>query len=507
MSREKTSALILFILILGVMSPLALAIGVQPMVLDFEGRPGEQYSFEISIFPESIQRVVNLSLYQPIQFFDGSVDFLEGDPKAYPPIGWVRLEKERILVPPGEPTKVQGTISVPFSAGGSHSVIVMVEPTVEDAEEGVTVIVRYAVRLTINVDRPGLRSELKILNTELVSDEDGKPLLMVHISNPSPFRFPISGESTIRDENRRLVERVNLRTLSAWETGHDSFAIYPYTELMLTAPIEEPLYGGNYYLQNFISYDTTKQVIKTQEVFVEEGQFVTLGAQAIAVEPKAMEAHIQLGAATTFILQMENRQAEQFEISLGAEDIVAEYAHSIFEHLEIELRGEEFQTLQPRGRGRSILLVRAPRDAEPGGYYGKINVHVSSGDGEYVESYTIPMSVLVGRDLERAVEVRGIAVETLEEEYLFSASIGNAGNVHVTPWGKLELRDENDDVVNIVRLEMPEGVGSLLPDLAGFLVATIHEDYISPGSYMATVQVFEDQERVGIAEFPLVIEK
>lgn len=508
MSRNKLTALILFIFaLLVVWAPLTFAIGVQPMVLEFEGKPGEQYQFEISIFPESIQRVVNLSLFQPIQLIDGSVNFVEGDPKIYPPIGWVKLEKDRVVVPPGEPTKITGTVSVPFGAGGSHSVMIMAEPTVADADEGITIIVRYAIRLTINVDRPGLRSDLKITNTELVADEDGKPLLVVNVYNPSAFRFPISGESTVRGENRRLIERASLKAPAAWESGHESFVIYPYTELMLVAPIQEPLYEGHYYLQSFLSYDTTKQVIKTQEVCVEEGQFATLDAQAIAIEPKKLESAIQSGAATTFVLQMENRQGEQFHISIGAEDIVPDYAHSVFEHLEVELRGEQDQMILPRGRARSILLVRAPRDVAPGGYYGRVNVHIFSSDGEYLETITAPVSVLVGREWERAVAIGGVAVEAFEEEYLFSASLVNSGNVHLSPHGTLELRDENDDVVNIVRLEISEGEGNLLPELTGFLTAAIHEDYITPGSYTATVQVFQDQERVGIAEFPLVIEK
>lgn len=488
-------------------APIVQAIAVEPMVLDFPGRPGEQYQFELTISPENEQRVIYLSLYHPTQALDGTVFFTEGDASVYPAIDWVRLERERIVVSPGQPVKVEGTITVPFSAGGSHSVIVMVEPVVEDAEEGVTIIVRYAARVTINVERPGLRSDLKILSTDIIPDEEGKPLLVVHVENPSAFRFPISGESTIRDENRRLVDRVTLKTLSAWESGHDSFAIYPETEVLLVAPINAPLYGGKFYVQNFISYDNAKQVIKGEEFMVEEGQFVNLWDSPILVEPEHMESEIQLGGAATHILQFENYLDEPFHVFIDVDDVVTDYEYSVFDHLELEFRGEQQFTLQPRARGRNVLLVRAPRDATPGGYYGNVNLHVFSMDEEYLDTHTVPLSVLVGREWLRSATPNSLVVEKGDEEYLFSSAIVNTGNVHLALHGTLELRNEDEDTLYAFSLNMAGEQERLLPDATGFLVANVSDDHLLPGEYLATVVVHEGQDQVGIGEFTLIIEE
>jgi hypothetical protein len=211
MYYRKIPTWIFFGLAMLIFTQPVLAIGVQPMVFDFWGRPGERYSFEITITPEERQRVIYVSLYQPVQGLDGSLELVEGNPQDYPPIGWVQLEQESVTVPPGVSVPVRGTVAIPFGAGGSYNVLVMLEPAVEEEESGFAIIVRYAVRLTINVDRPGLRSELQVLNTELIPDEEGRPWLQVHVKNPSPFRFELQGEATIRDEARRLVERVSLR--------------------------------------------------------------------------------------------------------------------------------------------------------------------------------------------------------------------------------------------------------------------------------------------------------
>lgn len=506
MSFRMIKYIVLCGLMLMIFAIPASAIGVQPMVLDFQGRPGEKYSFEISLLPEDTQRIVHLDLYEPKQNLDGTLGFVEGDSDLYPPIGWIELERDRVIVPPGEPTVVNGTVTVPFSAGGSYSVIIMAEPAVEEAETGVNIIVRYAVRLTINVDRPGLRSELQILDMNLLPDEEEKPMLQIHVKNPSPFRFPISGEATLRDDSRRLVERVTLRTLSAWESGYESYSIYPGAELLLVAPISEPLTEGNYHLQNFLSYDTSKQLIKGKEIQVELGQFATIQDQLVRVKPETMDSSLQLGAATTHIIEVENRTTEALNIQIGAEDIETDYVRSAFDNLELEFRGDYQFVVEPKRSARTVLLVRSPRDVEPGGYYGQFRVAVFSADYDYLESHTIPLNILVGKEWLSSVEVQSLAVEATNDEYLFSVAFSNSGDDHLKPTGTVSLYDAEGEIVNTMHLELAEGQDYILPSMNGFLMAFVPQRNILPGLYDATVTIFVGNEKLGTADFEVVIE-
>ena len=68
-----------------------------------------------------------------------------------------------VNVYPGSEAKVSGTVRVPFSAGGSHTAVIMVEPQVPMIQSGITFRVRYAVRLNIRVDRPGLRRTAELV--------------------------------------------------------------------------------------------------------------------------------------------------------------------------------------------------------------------------------------------------------------------------------------------------------------------------------------------------------
>ncbi len=46
----------------------------------------------------------------------------------------------------------------------------MVEPAVDETDVGITFRVRYAVRINIDVDRPGLRPRGDILNFDLKAE-------------------------------------------------------------------------------------------------------------------------------------------------------------------------------------------------------------------------------------------------------------------------------------------------------------------------------------------------
>ncbi|MDI9485693.1 MAG: hypothetical protein QM372_09545, partial [Bacillota bacterium] len=149
------SAIVIALLIL--LSLHADAVGVRPMILDLDLKPGETVPFEIILTPGQGEEVIDLSLYQPVQLLTGALAYQQPEHEAFSAVGWVTLDKDQVSVYPGEETKVTGTVQVPFSAGGSHTVVIMVEPQTPTAQQGITFQVRYAVRLNIRVERPGLR--------------------------------------------------------------------------------------------------------------------------------------------------------------------------------------------------------------------------------------------------------------------------------------------------------------------------------------------------------------
>ena len=100
---------------------------------------------------------------------------------TFPVSSWITLENYQVRVLPGAETAVKGTIQVPFSAGGTYVVVIMVEPQTQVAQQGITFRVRYAIRLNIRVNRPGLIPTCELTRFELVRGEEGEPVIRARL--------------------------------------------------------------------------------------------------------------------------------------------------------------------------------------------------------------------------------------------------------------------------------------------------------------------------------------
>ncbi len=479
------------------------AVGVRPLVIDLQMSPGDTMPFELILTPEPVQRVVNFTLFEPRQVISGGLEYREGDPEEFPPVEWVEIPQE-VEVPPGEETKVEGMVRVPFDAAGSNTVVVMVEPAVEEAETGITFRVRYAVRINIDVDRPGLRPQAQVLDFDLQADEEKQPLVQINLLNPSPLRYMASGEVTIRDEGRRLVERVLLNSPAAAQANRTETRIYPGAEVQFLGSITEPLYPGEYELRLFLRYADGRQVIQSQQVQITGDEFDQEGhMDIIRLNPEELQAQMRAGSSTSQVIQMDNRTPDNLQVNFAARPIRADYSHCIFEFINLEMRGETVLTLAPHRSGRSVLTVRAPREIEEGGYYGFLEVVALSEEGEQLEKKEIELEVLVGEDHEYKVEFLNLEVQQFADEFVFSATVQNEGRTHLAPQARIYLRNEEGAVQRTIRLNLQEDEGRILPGMTGLLVNEVRD--LEPGKYTADISIEYGGEELAAAEIPLNI--
>ncbi len=474
------------------------AVGVRPMVLDLDLLPGETKEFELILTPSGKEELVDLSLYQPKQLLSGGLAYEKPALEAFSALGWVKLETNQVKVYPGEDVRVNCTVNVPFSAGGSYTVIIMVEPRAPTAQTGIVFQVRYAVRLNIRVERPGLRQVAELVDLSLQPGEENEPILRALIDNPSAWDYLVAGEVAIRDQERRLVERVTLQSPDNMGTDSETTRLYPKSQVEFLGEITKRLAPGEYSFRTYFRYGDQGQIVKNQNFTIAEGDFNFPSADeigAFSVAPESITHGARAGERKTQVLEFSSEIGEPARIVVEAQPISPEYPFSLIDWIQLRMASNEFE-LPGRRNSRLGLTFAVPRDAEDASYHGNILIKAyATTDNELLSEKVIPVSILVGDQHQKKVEIRSLHGQALEDnKALLVLDIANTGNVPLQPQAAVIITDQEGEFVARGILTLPEGASEVIPLQNQRLEGEISD--INPGVYNVSVSIEHDGQEI-----------
>lgn len=504
--RQFRIVILLFIIaVFFAFSSAVTAVQVNPMVININTVPGNTESFELALTSGPTRETVAISIMHPVQHITGRLSYQEGNPEINPAINWVSLDRTNITLPANERTVINGTVNIPFNAGGTHTVILMVDQLdlMERPGSPVGFRIRYAVRLNINIDRPGQRPAVDIFDFSLQPNEKGNPVISTHFKNISDLHFPAVADVTIRDENRRLIERVPVYSEATSLTRRDNFRVYPGSELIYQGEVTEPLFPGSYEIQLFFRYADGRQVIRRETLELGSEYLREDSIRYLTVDPAKIALSLRPGASSTQVIQLDNRFSEPVYISSKQVEIRPEYRHSLFTSLDFDLRGEKEMLIPPRNTARQLLIFRVPRDLSAGGYYGLYEIEVYSMAGELLETHWVDLTAVIGVDYDLSAEIVDLTHSSGDQEDLFSLNVTNTGALHISPWARLQLLDEAGEIYANISLNL-EGQDRFIPEESGLLLGE-RRGHITPGDYTASVVLGAGNQELAMQEFPLKI--
>ena len=490
---KKTNIIFLIIItFLFFSSTSVLAYGVNPLNISLRGVPGNKIPFEIKLTPSGREETVNLNLYNASQKIDGSLKFIERQNNNENVLNWINFEEAKLIIPPDSEVIIEGTVNIPYDAAGSYTAIMMVEPERKEGQIGIIMHVRYAVRIDIFVDKPGLRARGEITDIGLKGDQEMNPVVYAKIKNISNINLAAASEVTIRSENRRLLERVELRSPATARSGRDYLVIYRDSEVRFEGNITEPLPAGNYDLRIFLRYNNGRQIIRKKKLTIDNEYFHPERINYLEISPLNINENLRPGGAIAEGIKLRNRVDEDLIVKIASQEIESDYPMSVFSDFSFELRGEAKFKLTGRRETRQILIIRAPRDIEAGGYYGKIAVQVYNlEEDELLETHHIPLNVIVGSPQNLTVDVKNLNVIVENQKILFSITTTNKSKMHVKPTAVLNLK-KGDEVLRSYSLNLTEGVNRILPLHSAVMFTEVNIENIDAGEYQAEVTIYEN---------------
>lgn len=198
----------------------AVEFAVSPMLININAQPGGVEDFEIAVSGKESGNVT-ISIFAMQQMDSGHMSFIEQQAPSgtgVQAVSWISFEKEDYRISRNETTQIRGKVSVPRKAKGSFLAAIMVEEILFESSSNVSVRVRYAVILNIHVE--GRKGRVKTAFDDLVVvNRGGLALIEGSFSNSNAFMGFLDSSVQVRDQNRRLIARLPLRTESAWQRG------------------------------------------------------------------------------------------------------------------------------------------------------------------------------------------------------------------------------------------------------------------------------------------------
>ena len=309
-------------------SAFAADFAVSPMMIDLEGVERSSHDFAFNIFGRDDARV-KLELFDMSQLETGYMGFIKVDTDNTESMAnWIDLERNNYEIRDGETTTVRGSLTVPARAAGTYLVGVMVEEDIPEEEQGgITVRVRYAVVLNMRVE--GTRSNrIKSNFGELVAveQEDGI-YLQGMFNNESTTDEWLVSQVQIRGEDNRLVERVEMKTESAWQRADPASRVFPGAKVRLFGKINKEVANGDYQMlvrnrfadksqpvyRDTIRLESTAQ---TDEVAVQAEE---VADAAIQMTPAAIEVDVRANGTSFSTFFLTNNTEAELSIELPGE--------------------------------------------------------------------------------------------------------------------------------------------------------------------------------------------
>jgi len=220
---------------------------VSPMMIEMEAVPRATQDFSFTIFGRT-DADIKLSLFDMNQLETVYMGFQQANFDSENSMSsWVSLDDDRFRVREGETMEVTGSIEVPARAAGTYLLGIMVEEDIdEDEQSGIALRVRYAVVLNMRVE--GSRSrriQTSFEELAVVEQEDGTYLHGTFTNDSSIDEWLLS-QVQIRSDENRLLERVEMKTESAWQRGDEASRIFPGAKVTVFGKLSKTMATGNY---------------------------------------------------------------------------------------------------------------------------------------------------------------------------------------------------------------------------------------------------------------------
>lgn len=500
------------------------SIGVKPMVIDLELSPNSKGDFKIEVFSTTKEEAsVHVSIFDTIQKEDGSLEFVEVGKNPFSCAKWIKLDKTDFIVSGEDTVYVNGEIFVPRTASGMRIATLMIEPGYEKKPTGITVKIRYAVVLRLKIKGKPVIEKARLENFGIKQLDDGTPTLEVLLFNNSEIDYFVKGKIIVQDSSGKILNNLNLTTDSLERKKIDmgkkapksideeGQKLYPGSKVVFWSRIDKFLPEGEYNAIVNIKYGKKTLTKKGKFVISKEmvEHFKENKLTSFEIQPEKVEIKIARGGKRISNFKIINHSSRTLNLKIYLNDISfnkngekilkekGTTSYSLADYFSLE---KEDYSIEP-GKVQTIqYMLNIPTSAPPGGRYGTL---VIENLADKSQKKYFGLVVLTQDKIQTGIDLRNVSILNEDnDKQIISLELKNISPIHLTPSGKITLKDSNQ--IRIASIELKFDGDFLLPETIGILKGDLKKKLVK-GKYFLTAEVYYEDKKSVTKDFELEV--
>jgi hypothetical protein len=494
--------LLVFFLFLFFIVSIVPALTVSPLTFNKDVNPGDRVSFTVKIV-STVNETIALDIEDYIHTEEGKAEVKPFDENTLNLKNWVDIPS-KINVNARIPTNLNFSVDIPLSARGTYVFAVILEPGSTGQYQNIYFKARFAVVVLLRVQAPGLRTSYEIEEFEIVPDDNKQPMLKVKLKNDSKMDYFVVIDASIRDSERRPLEKVRLTNQQTFELDRPETWILPEESIIFTGKIEEIRLPGQYYVHLFVTYGERQRILtKTFDVEKESYFFSTPEELLLYFDEPNLVVEVTPRSIKTNVIRVMNKGEEPINVELKLDEIRRNYENSMLSWINV--RSDNNFELAPGRSAASIVTINVPQEIEDGAYYAKLNYTAFDSLRE-ISQKDYFLCALIGEITPSATIIETL-VSSAEYEYNTSVLIKNDGKMHLSELtGSLSLYKAGAFLPSLTFTLEPSHDGWILPGDSIMMVGTQTGD-ISDGEYTCVVEIKSGDKTVVQHSFELSLKK
>jgi hypothetical protein len=369
--KKKDHNLIRIILAIFLMmsaNAFANGLSVTPLYLEFKKDGRKKIPFSVKVESENAADF-RISVYKATQGISGKLGFEE-----IPKQDFIEIKNPELRFMRKGIQNVEGYVNMSSRTKETHVFALMIEEAPNERKGGISIKVRYAVVLKVNTSRKRVYEKGIFNKLETVKSDENGLILKGLFSNQSSVDYLVNSKAYIRDQKGKLIETVDLKSMSSWHKKSKDSILFPGSKVELLSPLKKIKTPGTYSVTVLSKMNDKRTITFKGKIKLTKDDLgksdAKKGPLEIEIIPSPIEMTLRSGKTGMYRMMVKNPGSSQAVVKFNPSETLPDGKTKFIKVFPSEMKVRSGQ--------KKYVMLKVRNDLDKTWQPGKLNVEISN---------------------------------------------------------------------------------------------------------------------------------